>query len=79
MFLDHEKENNYEMDRKLTASERLSAKNRLEYQATETARIQVKDELETLKYSVDRTAADLESNRGRSAHLTKEIKDKRKK
>ncbi len=78
-FLDREKENNYEMDKKLKTSERFAAKSRLELQAAETARIQVKDEVETLKYSVDRTGAELESTRGQSAHLSREIKDKRKK
>ncbi len=46
----------------------------------ETTRIQVKDELERiLKYAVDRAATDLETTRGQSTQLTKEIKDKRKK
>lgn len=79
VFLDHEKENNNEMDKKLKGAERMAAKNRLDYQTAETTRIQVKDELETLKYAVDRMAADLESTRGRSTQLSKDIKDKRKK
>ena len=78
-FLDREKENNFEVDKKQKAAERLAAKIRLDYQTCETNRLQVKDELETLKYSVDRSATDLESARGQSAQLTKEIKDKRKK
>ncbi len=36
-------------------------------------------QLETLKYSVDRVAADLDSTRAKSTHLSREIKDKRKK
>ena len=79
IFLDNEKENNNEMDKKLKSAERMAAKNRLDYQSSETTRIQVKDELESLKYAVDRMAADLESTRGQSTHLSKEIKDKRKK
>lgn len=78
-FLDCEKENNNEIDKKLKAAEKLAAKNRLEYQASEGTRIQVKDELETLKYTVDKCATDLESARGQSMHLGKEIKDKRTK
>lgn len=78
-FLDREKENNYEKDKKLKADERLAAKTRLDYQSYETTRIQVKDELETLKYAVDRSGADLESTRSRSIQLGKDIKDKRKK
>ena len=60
-------------------TERLAAKMRLEHQDSEAARAQFQDELETLKYSVDRTASDLESNRARSHQLTRDIKDKRKK
>lgn len=78
-FLDHEKENNQEMDKKLKNAERMAAKNRLDYQAAETTRLQVRDELETLKYAVDRMAADLESTRGQNTQLGREIKDKRKK
>lgn len=78
-FLDREKENNYEMDKKQEAAERLSAKIRLDCQTAETTRLQVKDELETLKYSVDRSAADLESARGQSMQMSKDIKDRRKK
>ena len=78
-FLDDENENNDEKDKKVTIAERVSAKKRLEYQEAETSRVQFKDELETLKYSVDRTAADLDSSRARSTHLSREIKDKRKK
>ena len=77
--MDREKENNRETDKKMTVAERFAAKSRLEYQAAETARIQVKDELETLKYSVDRMSADLESTRGKSTQLSRDIKDKRKK
>lgn len=77
--MDKEKENNNEMAKKQTGAERLAAKIRLDYQTAETTRLQVKDELETLKYSVDRSAADLDSSRGQSTQLSKEIKDKRKK
>ena len=52
---------------------------RLGYQDAEASRIQFRDELETLKYSVDRAASDLESTRAQSKELTREIKDKRNK
>ena len=52
---------------------------RLGYQDAEASRIQFRDELETLKYSVDRAASDLESSRAQSKELTREIKDKRTK
>ena len=78
-FLDNEKKNNAEKDKKLNDAERLSAKTRLAQQDAEASRIQFRDELETLKYSVDRVASDLESTRAQSKELTREIKDKRKK
>ena len=52
---------------------------RLGCQDAEASRIQFRDELETLKYSVDRAASDLESTRAQSKELTREIKDRRKK
>ena len=63
----------------MNIAERVSAKKRLEYQDAETARILFKDELETLKYSVDHTAGDLDNARAKSTHLSREIKDKRRK
>lgn len=78
-FFDGERKNNTEKEKKLNTTERLATKMRLEYQDSEAARVQFQDELETLKYSVDRTAGDLESTRAKSHQLTREIKDKRKK
>ena len=56
--------NNGELEKKHTIMERLVAKQRLEYNEAESSRLQFQDELETLKYTVDRTAADLETLRG---------------
>ena len=78
-FFDNEKKNNAEKEKKLSDAERLSAKMRLGYQDAEASRIQFRDELETLKYSVDRAATDLDSTRAQSKELTREIRDKRKK
>ncbi len=78
-FFDDEKQNNAEKEKKVDIAERVSAKKRLDYQDSETARVQFKDELETLKHSVDRTAADLDNARTKSTHLSREVKDKRKK
>ena len=47
-FLDNEKKNNVEKEKTLDTSERQAAKLRLEYQDTETARIQFKDEVYTM-------------------------------
>ncbi len=44
-FLDGEKENNTEKEKKLSASERQSATLRLEHQDAEAARTQLKDEV----------------------------------
>jgi UDP-glucose:O-linked fucose beta-1,3-glucosyltransferase len=63
------------MDKSVKYSETLSAKFHAEYQEKDKSYKQLKDELETLKYSVDRTAADLESMRGQNHHLFREVKD----
>ena len=47
-FLEDEKKNNEEKENTLNTAERQAAKLRLEYQDTETARIQFKDEVYTL-------------------------------
>eukprot|EP00058_Branchiostoma_floridae_P007967 XP_002593455.1 hypothetical protein BRAFLDRAFT_119531 [Branchiostoma floridae] len=75
-FLENETENNKEMEKKIGASERLAAKLRLEYQDLETQRIQFQDELETLKYTVERTASDLDSMRTQVTNLRKDVEDK---
>jgi len=49
-FLDNEKKNNVEKEKTLDTSERQAAKLRLEYQDTETARIQFKDEVYTIQF-----------------------------
>ena len=47
-FLDDEKKNNVEKEKTLNTAERQAAKLRLDYQDTETARIQFKDEVYTI-------------------------------
>lgn len=54
-------------------AERQAAKLRLEYQDSEQLRIQFQDELDTLKYTVDRTAKDLDMARQKYNLLKKEI------
>ena len=56
--------NNNELEKKHSITGRSVAKQRLDYNEAESSRLQFRDELETLKYTVDRTAADLESLRG---------------
>ncbi|XP_078266344.1 coiled-coil domain-containing protein 39 isoform X2 [Rhinoraja longicauda] len=71
-FLKNETENNEEFVRKISINERQGAKLRLEYQAHETNRIQLQNELDTLKSRVDRTATDLETVRSQITHLKRE-------
>lgn len=72
-FLDSELANNQEKEKKVGVAERQAAKLRLEYQDAEQIRIQFQDELDTLKYTVDRTARDLESARHKHNLLKKEV------
>jgi chromosome segregation ATPase len=78
-FLDGEKRNNEEKEKSLGVMERKVAKARLTYQESESARLAFKNELETLKYSVDRAGSDLEKARYESSHLTRQIKDSHRK
>lgn len=71
-FLKNETENNEEFLRKISINERQGAKLRLEYQAHETNRIQLQNELDTLKSKVDRTATDLETVRSQISNLKRE-------
>lgn len=72
-FLESELANNQEKEKKVGVAERQAAKLRLEYQDAEQIRIQFQDELDTLKYTVDRTARDLESTRHKHNLLKKEV------
>ncbi|XP_048397518.1 coiled-coil domain-containing protein 39 isoform X1 [Stegostoma tigrinum] len=78
-FLKNETENNKEFEKKISINERLSAKLRLEYQGHETNRLQLQNELDTLKSRVDRTATDLETVRSHIADLKRQNADKSKK
>jgi len=78
-FLDGEIANNQEKEKKISLLERQSAKFRLDYQNNENARILFQDELETLKYTVDRTGKDLEGMREKLSQLKKEVQEKQEK
>lgn len=78
-FLDNELNNNNEKEKKISAAERIAAKLRLQYQNVENARLQFEDELETLKYTVDRTAKDLDNSRKQVAELKKEVSKREEK
>ncbi|XP_039256465.2 coiled-coil domain-containing protein 39-like [Styela clava] len=76
LFLENESENNQEMEKKIASQERLAAKLRIQYQEHENNRMQLEDELDTLKYTVERTATDLESIKSSVTGLKKEIVSK---
>ncbi|KAL9963526.1 hypothetical protein ACROYT_G027041 [Oculina patagonica] len=72
-FMESELANNQEKEKKVGVAERQAAKLRLEYQDAEQIRIQFQDELDTLRYTVDRTAKDLDSARQKHNLLKKEV------
>ncbi|NXP46622.1 CCD39 protein, partial [Heliornis fulica] len=75
-FLVNETLNNMEYEKKIVSAEREATSLRNEYQTQDTYRIQLQDELDALKSTVDRTATDLESLRSEVTNLKKEIQKK---
>ncbi|CAH2247777.1 coiled-coil domain-containing 39 [Pelobates cultripes] len=75
-FLTSEIDNNKEYENKISNAERKAARLRLDYQEQEAVRNQLKNELDTLKVTVDRTATELEIMRTQVANLKKEIQNK---
>uniref|UniRef100_A0A672UG35 Coiled-coil domain-containing protein 39 n=2 Tax=Strigops habroptila TaxID=2489341 RepID=A0A672UG35_STRHB len=75
-FLVNETLNNMEYEKKISSAEREATSLRNEYQTQDTYRVQLQDELDTLKSTVDRTASDLESLRTQVTNLKKEIQKK---
>ncbi|KAM6326561.1 coiled-coil domain-containing protein 39 [Podargus strigoides] len=75
-FLVNEKLNNMEYEKKIALAEREAARLRNEYQTQDTYKIQLQDEVDALKSTVDRTASDLESLRIQVTNLKKEIQKK---
>ncbi|XP_010174757.2 coiled-coil domain-containing protein 39 [Antrostomus carolinensis] len=75
-FLVNETLNNVEYEKKISSAEREATSLRNEYQTQETYRIQLQDELDALKLTVDRTSSDLESLRTQVTNLRKEIQKK---
>ncbi|KAL5004553.1 hypothetical protein ScPMuIL_018009 [Solemya velum] len=75
-FLENELENNHDEEKKISIAERTAAKVRLDLQEAETQRVQFQDELDALKRTVDRTAADLEATRSHVTQLKKDVTDK---
>ncbi|NXJ77229.1 CCD39 protein, partial [Trogon melanurus] len=75
-FLVNETLNNMEYEKKISSAEREATILRNEYQTQDTYRVQLQDELDALKSTVDRTASDLESLRTRVTNMKKEIQEK---
>ncbi|XP_069753232.1 coiled-coil domain-containing protein 39 [Narcine bancroftii] len=75
-FLKNETENNEEFEKKISINVRQAAKFRLEHQTHEANRIQLQNELDTLKNRVDRTATDLETMRSQVTNLKREKVEK---
>ncbi|XP_075274387.1 coiled-coil domain-containing protein 39 isoform X2 [Opisthocomus hoazin] len=76
-FLVNETLNNMEYEKKISSAEREAASLRNEYQTQDTYRVQLQDELDALKSTVDRTAADLESLRTQVTNTKKDIQKKK--
>ncbi|NXG79941.1 CCD39 protein, partial [Baryphthengus martii] len=75
-FLVNETLNNMEYEKKISSAEREATSLRNEYQTQDTYRVQLQDELDALRYTVDRTASDLESLRTQITTMKKEIQKK---
>lgn len=60
----------------LQATERQVAKCRLQLQGAEATKVQLKDELETLKFAVEREATDLDKAKSERKQLGRELEDK---
>nr|XP_020836479.1 coiled-coil domain-containing protein 39 isoform X2 [Phascolarctos cinereus] len=75
-FLERETENNAEFEKKIKLADRKALKLRLNYQNCETNRLQLQDELDTLKATVTRTSSDLEAIRREVMGLRKRIQEK---
>ncbi|XP_057613207.1 coiled-coil domain-containing protein 39 isoform X1 [Chionomys nivalis] len=72
-FLENEVGNNVEYERRISVAERKVLKCRMEYQRHETSRSQLKDELDTLKTTLNRTSSDLEALRKNISKVKKDI------
>ena len=76
-FLDREKGNNVEKEKMLQTTERQVAKCRLQLQSDESSNTQLKDELETLKFTVEREATDLDKAKSERKQLGRDMEDKK--
>ncbi|KAM6160081.1 coiled-coil domain-containing protein 39 [Erethizon dorsatum] len=76
-FLENEIGNNTEYEKRISAADRKVLKCRTEYQNHETSRSQLKDELDSLKATVNRTSSDLEALRKNISKIKKDSCEER--
>uniref|UniRef100_A0A4X1V2D4 Coiled-coil domain-containing protein 39 n=1 Tax=Sus scrofa TaxID=9823 RepID=A0A4X1V2D4_PIG len=74
-FLESEIGNNTEYEKKISVADRKVLKCRTEYQRHETNRSQLKDELDSLKATVNRSSSDLEALRKNISKIKKDINE----
>ncbi|CAI9175428.1 unnamed protein product [Rangifer tarandus platyrhynchus] len=74
-FLESEIGNNTEYEKKISAADRKVLKCRMEYQRHEASRIQLKDELDSLKATVNRSSSDLEALRKNISKIKMDINE----
>ncbi|XP_052036602.1 coiled-coil domain-containing protein 39 [Apodemus sylvaticus] len=74
-FLENEVGNNIEYERRISVAERKVSKCRMDYQRQESNRSQLKDELDTLKTTLNRTSSDLQALRKNISKVKKDILD----
>uniref|UniRef100_A0A8C6CPY5 Coiled-coil domain-containing protein 39 n=1 Tax=Moschus moschiferus TaxID=68415 RepID=A0A8C6CPY5_MOSMO len=74
-FLESEIGNNTEYEKKISVADRKVLKYRTEYQHHETNRIQLKDELDSLKATVNRSSSDLEALRKNISKIKMDINE----
>ncbi|XP_073929788.1 coiled-coil domain-containing protein 39 isoform X2 [Castor canadensis] len=72
-FLENEIGNNMEYEKRISDADRKVLKCRAEYQRHEDSRIQLKDELDSLKATVNRTSSELEALRRNISKIKKDI------
>merc|ERR1739838_921314 len=75
-FLESETLNNEDMERTIDHEERMAAKLRLDYHDNENMRSQLQNELDTLKFTVERTASDYEAMKSTVNQLKKDVGSK---
>lgn len=77
-FLDGETENNKELEHKIAAADRTLTKLRTEYGIAQSSIVEYEDELETVKNTLSKSVANLESKKSEITILQEEIESKKR-